>query len=72
MQIRKISIGYDYKNSMNYIVGQKALNHYTIHVIRQEDDGTISVWLENEKNEVVLWKSFNISMPVSIEYNINY
>ena len=72
MQIRKVSIGYDYKNSMNYVVGQKALNVYTIHVIRQEKDGSISVYLENDKNEVVLWKSFNVSMPVSIEYNLNY
>lgn len=72
MQIRKVSIGYDYKNSMNYVVGQKALNTYTIHVIRQEKDGSISVYLENDKDEVVLWKSFNVSMPVSIEYNLNY
>ena len=72
MQIRKVSIGYDYKNSMNYVVGQKALSIYTIHVIRQEKDGSISVYLENDKNEVVLWKSFNVSMPVSIEYNLDY
>ena len=72
MQIRKVSIGYDYKNSMNYVVGQKALNTYTIRVIRQEKDGSFSVYLENYKDEVVLWKSFNVSMPVSIEYNLNY
>jgi len=72
MQIRKVSIGVDYKNSMNYVVGQKALPNYIIHVIRKEQDGSVSVYVENEKQEVVLWKNFAVTMPISIEYNINY
>lgn len=72
MQIRKVSIGTDYKNSMNYVVGQKALPQYSIHVIRKEKDGSVSVYVENDKHEVVLWKNFSVMMPISIEYNINF
>jgi len=71
MDIRKISIGPDYKSSaMHYIVGQEVLGgDYVIHLIRSEDDG-IKIWIEKE-DEVFLWKKFTITMPVSIEYNIN-
>ena len=71
MDIRKISIGPDYKSSaMHYIVGQEVLGgDYVIHLIRLEDDG-IKIWIE-KNNEVFLWKKFTITMPVSIEYNIN-
>jgi len=71
MEIRKISIGPDYKSSaMHYIVGQEVLGgDYVIHLIRSEDDG-IKIWIEKE-DEVLLWKRFTVTMPVSIEYNIN-
>lgn len=73
MDIRKISIGPDYKSSaMHYIVGQEVLNgNYTIHLIRYESStNSIKVWIEKE-DEVFLWKEFTSQMPVSIEYNIN-
>jgi hypothetical protein len=72
MQIRKISIGADYKNSaMHYIVGQDVLGGaHKIHLIKEEQ-GTFKVWIE-QKNEVMLWKSFGPNMPVSVEYNINF
>jgi len=70
--IRKVSIGSDYKSSMNYVVGQPVLSTYTIHVIKKESDGSISVYVENNKKEIVLWKNFNVTMPVVLEYNINY
>lgn len=71
MEIRKISIGPDYKSSaMHYIVGQEVLGgDYVIHLIRSEDDG-IKIWIEKE-DEILLWKKFTITMPASIEYNIN-
>ena len=74
VDIRKISIGSDYKSSaMHYLVGQKILNGlYSIHLIKQDQGtGSIKIWIEKE-NEVMLWKEFNSSMPVSIEYNINF
>jgi hypothetical protein len=74
MDIRKISVGPDYKNgAMHYIVGQKVLNDtQEIHLIKYDDDKkSIKIYIINEKNEVVLWKEFNDTVPVSIEYNIN-
>ena len=75
MDIRKIAIGPDYKSgAMHYIVGQKVLGDTNeIHLIRL--DGTrnsILIYIINQKKEVVLWKEFNSSIPISIEYNINY
>lgn len=74
MQIRKISIGADYKSSaMHYLVGQDVLGgKYTIHLIKYyEETESFRIWIE-KGNEVVLWKEFNRVMPVSIEYNINF
>jgi len=72
MDIRKVSIGPDYKSgAMHYLVGQSVLNgEYTIHLIRSEQD-EIKIWIERA-NEVILWKSFTSTMPISIEYNINF
>lgn len=73
MDIRKISIGPDYKSSaMHYIVGQDVLNgNYKIHLIKQDlISNSIKIWIEKEE-EVFLWKEFTNQMPVSIEYNIN-
>ena len=72
MDIRKISIGSDYKSgAMHYIVGQYVVNgEYTIHLIQQVNDNFF-VWIERD-DEVFLWKSFTPTMPISIEYNINF
>lgn len=74
MDIRKISIGQDYKNgAMHYIVGQKVLSDSNeIHLIKFDDKKeSILIFIINQKKEVVLWKQF-IAMPVSIEFNINF
>jgi hypothetical protein len=56
---------------MHYIVGQEVLGGgYKIHLI-QADDNQHKVWVE-KNNEVLLWKSFGPTMPVSVEYNINF
>lgn len=73
--IRKISIGPDYKNgAMHYIVGQKVLSDtQTIHAIKREDPtGEIKVYIVNGKGEVTVWKEFNPTVPVSIEHNVNF
>jgi len=75
MDIRKISIGPDYKGgAMHYIVGQKILGDSNdIHLIkRNARTGNILIYIINKKEEVVLWKEFTSTMPVSIEFNINY
>lgn len=70
MDIRKISIGPDYKSgAMHYIVGQEVLNgSHKIHLIKNEN-GSIRIWIQKD-SEVVLWKEFTETMPISIEYNI--
>lgn len=71
--IRKISIGGDYKNAMNYLVGQEVLGgSYKIHLINFDElNQSLKIWIENN-NEVFLWKEFNSNIPVSVEYNINF
>ena len=74
MDIRKISIGPDYKSSaMHYLVGQEILGgKYFIHLIKSDPEtNTIKIWIQRE-DEILLWKEFNSPMPVSIEYNINF
>lgn len=74
MQIRKISIGADYKSSsMHYIQGQDVLNgRYFIHLIQYDPaSDSYKIWIERD-GEVLLWKQFNKNMPVSIEFNINF
>lgn len=75
MDIRKISIGPDYKGSaMHYIVGQKVLNDTNeIECIKlDEERNSIKIFIRNDKNETTLWKEFNSTIPISIEYNIYY
>jgi|TARA_X000001382_G_scaffold85799_1_gene60897 hypothetical protein len=74
MDIRKISIGPNYKSdAMHYIVGQEVLGgKYFIHLIQYvERSDSIKIWIQRE-GEILLWKEFNSNMPVSIEYNINF
>ena len=74
MDIRKISIGPDYKGgAMHYLVGQEVLNsNYTSHLIKHyRESNSIKIWIE-KNDEVVLWKEFTSTMPISIEYNINF
>ena len=76
MDIRKISIGPDYKSgAMHYIVGQEVLGgNYVIHLIRFDSNlESIKIWIEKSKgSEIFLWKEFTSTMPISIEYNINF
>jgi hypothetical protein len=74
MDIRKISIGPDYKSgAMHYIIGQKVLGDSNeIHLIKRDEFKSILIYIINCKEEVVLWKEFTAPMPISIEYNINY
>ena len=74
MHIRKISIGPDYKSSaMNYIIGQEILGgSHSIHLIKEDEKkGSIKIWIQ-KADEVFLWKEFNSTMPISVEYNINF
>jgi len=56
MDIRKISVGPDYKSgAMHYLVGQEILNgKYFIHLIQQDaDKHSIKIWIQR-KDEILL------------------
>jgi hypothetical protein len=75
MDIRKISVGPDYKSgAMHYIVGQKVLGESNeIHRIRYNSERqSVQIFIINKKEEVVLWKEFTQSIPISIEFNIDF
>ena len=75
MDIRKISVGPDYKSgAMHYIVGQKILGDSNeIHLIKyDEQEGSLLIYIINIKNEIVLWEKFNSTVPIAIEFNIHY
>jgi len=74
LDIRKISIGTDYKSgAMHYIVGQEVLGGgYSIHLIQHnKEQDSYMIWIQKQ-NEVLLWKEFKTTMPISLEYNINF
>jgi len=71
MDIRKISVGVDYKNSMHYIVGQNVLDGYKIHQIISDGVGGFHIWIEKDM-EVSLWKYINQNLPIIVEFNINF
>jgi hypothetical protein len=57
--------------SMNYTVGQEVLDKsYTIYQIIRNDEGTKLYIIKD--SEITLWKEFSITMPISIEFNINF
>ena len=75
MDIRKISIGPDYKSgAMHYLVGQSVLGDSNkIYVIKKnKKTKSIEIFIINEKKEIVLWKEFTFTVPISIESNINF
>ena len=74
MDIRKISVGPDYKSgAMHYIVGQEILDGtHSIHLIQYtSENSSFKIWIKKD-TEIFLWKEFNSSMPISLEYNIYF
>tara|TARA_R110001592_G_scaffold360849_1_gene670098 strand:+ start:2190 stop:2414 length:225 start_codon:yes stop_codon:yes gene_type:complete len=74
MDIRKISIGADYKSgAMHYIVGQSVLGGtYGIHLIQHDStNNSYKIWII-KKDEILLWKEFKTTMPICLEFNINF
>ena len=71
MDIRKISVGPDYKSgAMHYLVGQDVLGgNYTIHLIQYDSKTSYYNIYIIQRNEIKLWKSFNKTMPI---FNINF
>lgn len=74
MEIRKLTVGPDYKDGMHYSVGQEVLGGSNkIHLIKREPETlSVEIWIINKLSEVVLWKEFTYSVPKSIEFNIDF
>lgn len=58
---------------MHYLIGQEVLGgKYFIHLIQYDNQrNTVKIWIQ-KNDEVVLWKEFSPSMPIAVEYNINF
>jgi hypothetical protein len=70
-KIRKISIGPDYKNAMHYQLGQTVCVDHEILSIEQGDNGEIHLLIGKDTN-AFYWKTYTSTVPVSIEYNIDF
>jgi len=71
--IRKISIGSDYKNdAMHYAVSQEVYGgHKICDIIFDNSDNSYNIFI-TKNNEVLPWKKFNSNMAISVEYNLEY
>ena len=71
--IRKISIGSDYKNdAMHYSVGQQVYgSHEIAYIIFNEQDASYNIYIKKNA-EVMPWKKFNSNMAISVEYDLEY
>ena len=71
--IRKISIGSDYKNdAMHYAVGQEVYGGHIINnIIFVEEDQSYNIFI-TKNDEVLPWKKFNNNMAISVEFDLKY
>ncbi len=71
--IRKISIGSDYKNdAMHYAVGQEVYGGHTIcDILNSESKGEYLIYIK-KNNEVLPWKKFNSNMAIAVEFDLKY
>ncbi len=71
--IRKISIGSDYKNdAMHYSVGQSVYGgHIITAILHNQNDNSYDIHIRKGE-EVMPWKTFNCNMSISIEYDLEY
>jgi hypothetical protein len=72
MYIRKISVGTDPLKAMHYQVGSSVMNNtHEIQSIEHTEFG-FDIWVRNGANEVMVWKTVNQHMPLTIEHNIEF
>jgi len=71
--IRKISIGADYKNdAMHYSIGQQVYGGHEIHCIMlDESDSSYNIYIK-KNDEVLPWKKYTSNMAISVEYDLEY
>lgn len=71
MIIRKISVGPNFKDSMNYCVGQyvSTVKSTICDITRQGNEFTI--WVKNSEGEKMSWKVIS-NMPVVFENDLSF
>tara|TARA_R100000935_G_C2776438_1_gene139849 strand:- start:363 stop:587 length:225 start_codon:yes stop_codon:yes gene_type:complete len=71
--IRKISIGADYKNeAMHYALQQEVYGgHIISDIIFDDKDSSYNIYIK-KASEVLPWKKFNSNMAISVEYDLKY
>lgn len=71
--IRKISIGSDYKNdAMHYSLGQEVYGgHIICDIISDESNGEYSIYIK-KNDEILPWKRFNSQMAIAVEFDLKY
>tara|TARA_R110000824_G_scaffold143801_1_gene311534 strand:- start:698 stop:922 length:225 start_codon:yes stop_codon:yes gene_type:complete len=71
--IRKISIGSDYKNdAMHYSVGQEVYGGHTIcDILSSAKEGEYLIYIK-KGDEVLPWKKFNSHMAIAVEFDLEY
>ena len=69
--IRKISVGPDYMKCMHYVVGQEVLGRSYIIDSIIKSESTIAIWIKKD-DELVMWKEFSNTVPVSLEFKIDF
>lgn len=76
MIIRKISIGNDLLNAMHFQVGKEALGKTAIiNSIERTDSGGFDIWIEQkeeERTDIIKWKTIGATVPVTVEYDIQF
>jgi hypothetical protein len=73
--IHKISVGADLKNAMHYIVGNKVVNNRAVieTILYDKETGNTSIYIKDiEREEILLWKTFNKNIPITYESDINF
>ena len=68
-KIRKLTVGIDYKNAMNYTVGQAVYGGHTISAILDEGE-KFSIYIESEAQQKI-WKDVYKTMGVSVEFDLD-
>ena len=71
--IRKISIGSDYKNdAMHYSVGQEVYGGHTIcDILNSDKEGEYLIYIK-KGDEVLPRKKFNSHMAIAVEFDLEY
>lgn len=72
MIVRRVSVGPNFKDAMNYLVGQEVMKGAgVIESIRRLESLDVEVWVR-KGNEIYLWKTISSAMPITVEYDLNF